>query len=57
MTRRYLLLGAMVVLVGGLTVGCRYEVPVADQRDPVGTGPVAVSETVKTVVLTVDGMT
>jgi len=47
----------MVVLVGGLTVGCRYEVPVADQRDPVGTGPVAVSETVQTVVLTVDGMT
>ena len=57
MTRRYLSFGGMVVLVVGLTVGCRYEAPVADQRDPAENGPVAVPVAVETVALTVEGMT
>ena len=56
MTRRYLSFGGMVVLVVGLTVGCRYEAPVADQTDPAENGPVALAA-VETVAITVDGMT
>ena len=40
MTRRYLSFG--IVLVVGLTVGCRHEAPVADQTDPAENGAVAV---------------
>jgi hypothetical protein len=57
MTRRYLSFGGMVVLVIGLTVGCRYEALVADQTEPAENGAVAVPVAVETVALTVEGMT
>lgn len=57
MTRRYLSFGGMVVLVIGLTVGCRYEALVADQTEPAENGAVAVPVAVEMVALTVEGMT
>ena len=56
MTRTWLSLGGVAVLAIGVTVGCRYEAPGTDPAET-GPGPVAVTERVEAVALTVEGMT